>query len=997
MTLPQDPNNDGLKTGDEVHGYKLQRVSRLADIDGYFYLLVHQVTGARHVHISNQDKDNTFGVAFKTVPTDSTGVAHILEHTVLCGSRNYPVRDPFFSMLKRSLSTFMNAFTASDWTMYPFSTQNRKDYYNLLDVYLDAAFFPKLDKLSFKQEGHRLEIEAPAAAQEQPTLVYKGVVYNEMKGAMSSPDQVMARSMLNALYPDTTYSNNSGGDPAQIPRLTHAQLIEFHRRHYHPSNAYFYTYGNLPLKEHLAFIDRKILSQYGRIDPGTDVPAQTRWPSPRDARYAYPLAPEEDAARKCQVSLAWLTCDIRDTFEVLVLSILEQVLLGNAASPLRKALMDSGLGSTLSDGSGYDADNRDTLFACGLKDTAESAAGEIERIIISVLEQSARDGLAPELIESAIHQIEFHRKEVTNTPYPYGIKLLLRVVGSWLHGGDPERILQLDADFEHLRKEIAAGRFLENRIRQYFLDNSHRVRLVLTPDRQKAQQEEQRIRQELAALWVQLDESAKGKIEADATALKKRQESPENSDVLPTLTLDDIPPQITSYAPTDMTAEIPLWRYKQPTSGIFYFNAAATASAVSEELLPWVPFFCYAFSKCGTRQHDYTQIARRIDAVTGGVGLSAQARVLYHQNGACLPLVQLGAKCLGRNIDPMYALVEELVAEAEFRNYARLKQLLGEYRSALEAMIVHNGHRLAITLSSRTFSAADALSEIWSGVHQIRTLRLFNAQMDDQRVEELAGWLEKIGQAVFTRENVLMAAIGDHESVEQATGRISGSPPLAAFKRGQQDARLSPLDLKVAQELPFEGWSTSTAVAFVAQTLPAVRLGQPDAPVLAVLSKLLRSLYLHREIREKGGAYGGFALYNPESGLFNLASYRDPHIVQTLKVFAGVTDFIRNAPISDDDIKEAVLQVCSEIDKPDPPGPAARKAFLRMIVGLTDEDRLAYKQQLLEVTRERVLAATGTYFADAAQRSGIAVIAGQAQFETANAQFKDRKLKIHAI
>ncbi|MCG6907650.1 MAG: insulinase family protein [Desulfobacteraceae bacterium] len=416
MPAIQPDKQKELKPGDRISGYSVKRVENLGEIRSVFIELEHERTGARHVHIQNDDRENTFSVAFKTVPVDSTGVAHILEHTVLCGSRKYPVRDPFFSMLKRSLSTFMNAFTASDWTMYPFSTQNRKDYYNLMDVYLDATFYPKLEELNFKQEGIRLEPEPAADAGQPPQLVYKGVVYNEMKGAMSSPDQVMARSLLNALYPDTTYSHNSGGDPAVIPQLTHAQLVAFHRRHYHPSNAFFYTYGNLPLVEHLAFIESKVLTHFNRIDPRTEVKSQPRWPAPRMVTYPYPFDKGEDPAKKYQACLAWLTADIQNTFEVLVLTLLEQILMGNSASPMRKALIDSGLGTALCDTAGFVSDHRDTMFAAGLKDVRQTDAEPVAAIIEGVLQGLVRDGVDRDLIEAAIHQLEFHRKEITNTP-----------------------------------------------------------------------------------------------------------------------------------------------------------------------------------------------------------------------------------------------------------------------------------------------------------------------------------------------------------------------------------------------------------------------------------------------------------------------------------------------------------------------------------------------------------------------------------------------------
>ena len=997
MNDERDPSNQEIRVGEELCGYRVEKITRLTELNAVLYRLVHKATGAQHVHISTEDRENTFAVTFKTIPTDSTGVAHILEHTVLCGSQKYPVRDPFFSMLKRSMSTFMNAFTASDWTMYPFATQNAKDYYNLMDVYLDAAFFPKLDELSFKQEGHRLEVERLGKAGKTTELVYKGVVYNEMKGAMSSPDQVLARSLLNALYPETTYCNNSGGEPADIPKLTHGQLKAFHQRHYHPSNAFFYTYGNLPLQDHLIMINEKIMRHFDPLDPKTTVPEQPRWSAPKQVRYTYPLAPNEDASHKCQVCLAWLTCDIRDTFEVLVLAVLEQILLGNPASPLRKALMDSGLGSALSDATGYDADNRDTLFACGLKDVLESSGQAIEQLILDVLEQLTANGLDPESISSAIHQIEFHRKEITNTPYPYGIKLLLTLIGSWLHGGDPERILQLDDDLQRLHREIKQGPFLEQRIRHYFLENTHRIRLTLAPDQQQSKKEEARVRQELDERMVQLTQADLEQIAEDTGQLAKMQDQHEDISCLPTLALSDIPNQVPIYKPTRIEADLPLWRYVQPTSGIFYFYGAAGAAALPADLLPWVPFFCYAFTKIGTQSHDYIEVARKIDAATGGLTLSAHARVLSDRTDSCLPLVSMNAKCLNRNVEPMFDIAAELISEAKFSDLVRLKQLLGEYRAALDAMIVQNGHRLAISLSARNFSPASALSEIWGGVHQIQTIRAFSKGAEDAQLEKLAADLAIIGQAIFTSQNFVMAAIGEAEPMETAVKIIRASETLAAFKKPQQPLRLPSLDFDFPESLPHEGWSTSTAVAFVAQTLPTVPLGHADAPALSVLSKMLRSLYLHREIREKGGAYGGFALYNPENGLFSLASYRDPHIARTLEIYSGATEFMQKGQADSEDIKEAILQVCSEIDKPDPPGPAARKAFARSIIGLSDETRIAFKQKLLKVSKEEVLDIAARYLGLLQSKSGIAVIADQEHLKEANVQLAQKPLQLKII
>jgi Zn-dependent M16 (insulinase) family peptidase len=1000
MSASDDQRNPGLLPGGRCGGYTVKRVVEIPESGFSFYQLEHERTGARHIHISNDDNENAFGVAFKTVPKDSTGVAHILEHTVLCGSDKFPVRDPFFSMLKRSLSTFMNALTASDWTMYPFSTQNRKDYENLMDVYLDAAFFPKIEELSFKQEGHRLEIAGDRSGENQaPQLLYKGVVYNEMKGAMSSPDQVMARSLLKALYPSTTYSNNSGGDPDLIPTLTYAQLKDFHQHHYHPSNAYFYTYGNFPLQHHLALIEEKVLGKFDRIHPDTDVPPQPRWSDPREALAHYPLAAGEDPLRKCQACVAWLTADIREGFEVLVLAILEQILMGNPGSPLKKALIDSQLGSALCDAAGFESDNRDTMFVAGLKDIEESAAATIESMIFDVLKRLVSGGIDQTLIESAIHQIEFHHKEVTNTPYPYGIKNLLMIVGTWLHGGDPLDRLRVDKDLTRIRSELDRRGFFEGRIQKYFLENPHRVLFKLLPDPALEKDKEKRIAKELSQAAVRLSESDIAKIEADAKALKERQETQEDVSGLPTLTRADIPPDVPRVRETATDERIPVNTYDQRTSGVFYLVAAAGLGRLDGQLIPLVPFFCYALPKVGTRRRDYTEMAKQIDLYTGGVGLSANARNSFDGNGNCIPFIAFNAKCLNRNQGNMFAIVEELVFETDFSDVNRLKSILMEYRAGLESMVVRNGHRLAISLAARNFSETRHLNEIWSGVFQLQTIKELLESSTGAVFEELAGNLAAIRRAVFIAGNLKVALVGEERAAAagfKATETIYGRLPSSSAGPAAGDGGFGPPALEIPTDTIREGWSTSSAVSFVAQIFETVRMAHADAPALAVIAKLLRSLYLHREIREKGGAYGGFSLYNPEDGLFCFASYRDPHIVSTLKVFENAASFVRSGAYKESDIDEAVLQVCSEIDKPDPPGPGARKAFYRRMIGLSDEARQRYKQALLQLNRQQVLDAAEKYFGSGRSTHAVAVISGESQLQKANAQL-ERPLAMHRI
>ncbi|GAB6097412.1 insulinase family protein [Desulfatiferula olefinivorans] len=995
MTNCNDPFNPDITVGTEICGYRCIRREALEEIESVFYELEHARTGSRHIHISNSDPENTFSVAFKTVPSDSTGVAHILEHTALCGSKKYPVRDPFFSMIKRSLNTFMNAFTSSDWTMYPFSTQNRKDYYNLMDVYLDAAFYPLLSELSFKQEGHRLDIEPDGS------LIYKGVVYNEMKGAMSSPSQVMGRSLLNTLYPTTTYGWNSGGDPADIPKLTYDQLRHFHQIHYHPSNAFFYTYGNLPLIDHLSVIEDKILCRFDRIDPGTTVKNEPRWQAPRQALYHYPLDKTESPAKKSQVCVAWLTADINRSFDVLVLALLGHILLGNSASPLRKALIDSKLGSALCDASGFDSDNRDTLFACGLKDVDPEDAPAIEAVVFDTLRNLADKGVERELIDTAVHQIEFRKKERTNTPYPYGIKLLLGLSGVWFHGGDAVSALLLDNDLDTLRQALDEGPFFETLIRTWLLDNPHRVLLTLSPDQGQEERETARVRQELDAVRAGLSNEDLLRIKADNRMLEDLQNSAEDLSSLPTLSIDDIPRDVVCIRPSPGYEALPGTCYRRPTSGIFYLAAAAGMTGVSDDLLPLVPFFTSALTRMGTRKRDYAGLARRISAVTGGIGLSPHARNGYGALSGCLPFISFSGKCLNRNLDPFFDIIQECFFDYDFSDLERLKSLMLEYRAGLESAVVQSGHALAMSLASRRFSGTARLNEIWHGIGQLKHIKDLCRSITDPGSEEasliaLSGRLRDLARILFAGSNFRFALIGDDEAIR---GAQPGLAPLSAPLCLPAHADLPRLTVTPEAGSPMvrEGWSTNTAVSFVAAAREAATMDHPDAPALAVISKILRSLYLHREIREKGGAYGGFAMYNPEDGLFSMGSYRDPHIVNTLKVFEEAGAFLNSGSLRDEDVAEAILQVCSVIDKPDTPGPAARKAFYRDIVGLDDAMRLEYKSRLLSVTRRDIREVSDKYFIESKTPLSVAVISGEEKLAEANGSLADAPLALYRI
>ncbi len=984
-----------FKQGTKICGYFIKNVTTLESIDSVMVELEHIKTKAKHIHIANKDKENTFAVFFRTVPSDSSGVAHILEHTVLCGSKKFNVRDPFFSMLKRSLSTFMNAFTASDWTMYPFSTQNKKDYYNLMEVYLDAAFFPKIDELSFKQEGHRLEFIGNS--DKELELEYKGVVYNEMKGAMSSPSQVMGRSLLASLYPDTTYKNSSGGEPSEIPKLTWKELKDFHGMFYHPSNSYFYTYGNLSLEESLLFISKKVLDSFDLLDMDSKVPAQPRWDQPRTKTQSYPYSDCEDVYKKYQACVAWLTCDVKDSFEILVLIVLEQILLANAASPLRKALIDSNIGSALSDTTGFDSDNRDTMFACGLKDIEKNRVKKMEKIIFSTIKKIADQGIEKNLVDSAMHQIEFHRKEITNTPYPFGIKLLLSFAGTLIHDGDPVSCINIDQDLDKLKQKLKKAGFLENRLRKYFLENPHRVLFILEPDAKLEQKTDKDTKKELKNIFKQLNNKDIEQIKEDTVILEKLQEKQEDLSILPTLDLVDIPPDIEIIKPDIIQGVKFSTCYDKATSGILYFTCPMGAGSIAPDLFGLVPFFCRALTNSGTTRKSYDKMAELMDLYTGGISISPFSGTYFSKEAESHSFLAVQGKSLDRNIGKLFDLIKQFLEEYSFTDFERLKNLLLQYKAGMEASIVSTGHRYAISLSSRHLSKACHINELWHGIAQYQFIKKLTEKLNFGETDNLSKILSSkilktvsdnliaIADSVLKQDNFKPALIGSVDSIAMADKKIKSIHDN--LPENGEPSFFTP-DISCNTELPFDGWYTNTSVSFVGQSFKTVGITHKDAPGLFVISKILRSLYLHREIREKGGAYGGFAIYNSEEGIFSFGSYRDPHIKRTLDVYKKACSYIVNGDYTGTDIKEAILQVCSEIDKPETPGPAAMKAFYRDITKLDNDIRQQFKDALLKLDKKAIQTVAQKYFTIDETCKGTSVISNKANLEKANEQLR---------
>jgi len=943
-------------TLETIGGYTIRRREQLDRLEGDYLELEHDRTGARHIHIASKDDNNAFAVFFPTVPKDDTGVAHILEHVVLAGSQRYPVRDPFFSMTRRSLATFMNAMTSADWTMYPFSTRNAKDYMNLLDVYLDATFFPRLSEDSFKQEGIRFEFEDPADS--KSGLRYKGVVFNEMKGALATPQAAVQRAVGKTLFAGITYSQNSGGDPEDIPNLTWEQLKQFHATHYHPSNAYFYTYGNLPLEQTLEVIERNVLSRFQRIEVDTRIPDVKRFTRPTKASEPYPITPGEDIKRKSQALVAWVTVPTGDSFQQLAMKVLADVLMSNAGSPLRKALIDSGLGTAMADGSGFQDDYRESVFGAGLKDVTSEDAEKVERVVLDTLERLADQGVDQAHVDATIHRLEFEKRERSNAGFPYALKLLFTCLAPYYYGGDPYDALNFDADLAHLQKARQESRFFENLIRTELLDNMHRALLTIEPDPDLEERKRRKELDRLAAIEAALSADEKQRIVDDALRLKADQEAKQDLSTLPTLELSDIPMKFEDVLSKNATVkEAAIEFFPQPTNGITYLDIRSDFAALSLEEKELLPLFGRVLTQSGAAGQDYVQIAERIAAVTGGVGAAAQVQSLAAQEDYLQSFV-LSGRALDRNAKPFVDLLTDLAVRLELEP-KRLKEVIAEMATRLESSIAGLGFQFAILRAHSKLTSEGAINDRLQGIGMLHVVRRL-AKLDEKDLDDVIKKLDAIRTRLFRAGAIRFVVTCEDEMIETLRPLLAGF--VAALPAGAPkgtDEKPKPLENSP------EARTAPVPVAFNVRIFKTVRYTNPDSPALLVLSNYLRDTFLHRELREKGGAYGGYAQAGIGSGTFYFGSYRDPNIVRTYEIYDQAVKWVTGEEIDREALKEAILGACGDVDPLESPDIRGRREATNRLTGFTREERERFKQRLLAVTADDLRRVASTYLTPA--------------------------------
>lgn len=980
-------NSPRFKTPGQRYGdFELTRVVEISELQCTLRELIHLPSGARVMQIANEDAENLFCLSFQTIPKNSNGVAHILEHTVLCGSKKFPAKDPFFSMQRRSLNTFMNALTGSDFTCYPASTQLKKDFYNLLEVYLDAVFYPNLKKFSFLQEGHRLEFQIEDNP--ETPLEYKGIVYNEMKGALASSGARLAEAINEALFPNITYGYNSGGDPKDIPSLTYEQLKEFHEMYYHPSRCLFFFYGNLPLEGHLDFIETHALKQAKMLPPFPKIPLQKRFKAPVKKEMTYPIAAEENPLGKTLVSFSWLTCTIFEQEEALALSILEIILMDTDASLLKKDFLGSGLCKQAT--AFIDTEIQEIPWGITLKGCDPECVDQLETILFESLCSICRRGIPLQTIENAIHQLEFHRSEITGDHAPFGLSLFMRSALLKQHGVDPSDGLKIHSLFDHLRKKtVADPHYFTNLIQKYLIENPHFVRIVMKPDPGLEEKETKEELMRLEAIKASLTDKQKKDILKQAEELasfqQEQEEDEESIELLPKVLLSDIPAYAKDYIlKEEEYARFKVYHHKEFTNHIVYTDIVFALPQLSEAEFPLLRLLTVMLTQMACGGRSYIENLDFIQGNTGGVG----AGISLNLNAKCHtdfnPVFYLKGKALQNKTSALFSLMRDLLTEVKFSDLKRFKEVLLKHFTGLESSINQSALKYAVNLSASKLNPASYVAECLYGLTYYSTIRRIVLNFDEEgrkTLDALKALYEKIS-AISQFDLVLSC---DQQTFDTIKGNhFYGLEELKAHSSSKWKS-----GLKSASK-GSEGKIIASPVAFIAKVFETVSYIDSFSPALSLAAHLFDNLTLHPLIREKGGAYGGGAVSNPVSGNFYFYSYRDPNIVSTLDAFEQAIKVIVEGDFSESDLEEAKFEMIQSLDAPISPGSRGEVAHARLLEGRTLEMRQTFRQELLNLGKKKLIEAVKTVIVPSMKKASVVVFASKELLERANQELKEK-------
>ena len=927
-----------FNVGSLYHGFRLAELRRVDEIHSTGMLFSHEKSGARLLYLVSEDDNKVFSITFRTPPADSTGIPHILEHSVLCGSRKFPSKEPFVELAKGSLNTFLNAMTFPDKTMYPVASRNRRDFYNLMDVYLDAVFYPNIHSIPeiFMQEGWHYDLD-----REDGDLEYKGVVYNEMKGVFSTPESVLFRKIPESLFPDTIYRFESGGDPDKIPSLSHERFLRFHKEYYHPANSYIIVYGDGDVKGHLAFLDA-YLGDFDRTRIDSAIGFQKPFSEPVYAEAAYPILPHEEEGEKTFLSLNFAAGDATNAELNLAFTILEYLLLETPAAPLRKKLMDTGLGKDVL--GQYEREMLQPVFSVILKGSEEKHRDAFSETVLGTLEELAEKGIDKQLVKAAINIHEFKLREADFRSLPKGLIYGMTAMGSWLYKGDPFSGLQWEKPLGRVKAALENDYF-EKLIKTRLIGNSHRSLLTVKPEKGLLAKREEEERRKLADYRKSLSGDELEQIMRETRVLKERQMKPDPArytDKIPLLDLNSIERKAEKLPLEEKKGQgVKVIHHPVVTNGITYLHLLFDTRCVDQEDIPYLALLSRILGRIGTENYGYTELSNFINIHTGGINFSAEAYSLNDDADVFFPKLGVHARALSRNMGPAGEIIGEICGRTVFEDPKRLREIIQETKSRYEMSIYDQGHFITAGRLLTYYSRSACYSEALGGISFYRFISDLERDIDN-RIDEVIARLSSVSRAVFSKRNLIMSVTAESEDYPLFTANLDRVLDAVPDEGTRQKK-----DYVFNGEKKNEALLTPGKVQYVAKGFNFRRLGYSYSGSLQVLRTIASLDYLWNRVRVQGGAYGGFARF-ARDGTMYFCSYRDPNLGKTLDVYDGAADYFRVFDAADREITKYIIGTVSRLDHPLTPSMKGEVAFDRYMRRISQDDIQKARDEVLD-------------------------------------------------
>ena len=923
---------------DRISAYDIIKEENLKDIRSKGWLLRHKKTGARVMLIENDDENKVFNIAFRTPPKNSTGVAHILEHSVLCGSKEFPLKDPFVELVKGSLNTFLNAMTYPDKTCYPVASCNDQDFQNLMHVYLDAVFYPNIYQKEeiFRQEGWSYQLEKP-----EGPLKYNGVVYNEMKGAFSSPDEVLEREIMNSLFPDTPYGCESGGDPDHIPELSYEEFLEFHKTYYHPSNSYIYLYGNMDMAEKLEFLDEHYLSAFENLEIDSSIPMQPAFEKRRDLTMEYPISESENSEGNSYLAYSTVVGEAADTLTAVAFEVLDYALLSAPGAPLKQALLDAGIGMDVY--GSYDDGIRQPYFDVIAKGTDPDKKDRFLEIIQSTLTNIVKNGVNKKTLQAGINYMEFRYREADFSSWPKGLMYGLDIFGSWLYSDEKAfSHVQILPVFEKLKSLLNQGYF-EELIQKYLLDNPHGSVITLVPSKGLAARREQALAEKLQKqLEGMTEEERNGLVEKTKSlvAYQESEEEPGSEKCIPMLKREDIKKEAAGFTNQELDVDGSLFLYHEvPTNGIAYLDLMFDLKKLSPEKVPYVGLLKSVLGYVDTEHYSYGELSDEINAQTGGIASGVEVFDRVDSIDEYKAAFSVTGKAMYSNIDVLFRMIREILNTSKLSDTKRLYEIIARVKSRAQANLVSAGHCTAVLRGASYSSPMAAFQDAMSGVAYYQFIENLEKEFDSRK-EELVHTLKELMVEILRPEYLCVSYTGERETLDEVMGQVkalkmtlhtepvkTSSEPMHCVKKN-------------------EGFTTSGQVQYVARTGNFRKKGYEYTGALDILKVALSYDYLWMNLRVKGGAYGCMSGFK-RSGESYFVSYRDPHLKRTLEIYEGIPEYVRTFQADEREMTKYIIGTISGKDIPRTPKMQGSISKTAYFCGVSEEMVQKERNQIL--------------------------------------------------